>query len=143
MMKKKAGQKRELNLDVEVRIGEEAATKEQLGAGDLQGQIVWYDNQCRIDAGGITNGLYGRHDVIDRFHDDPAIFEAVAEAMAVFDPATRPQVLNELFKRLWDEQLELAIGYVNIPWGLGPRIDAWQPWPLAMHPTGRHTITLK
>ena len=135
--------KRELNLDVEVRISEEAATKGQLREGELGGQIVFYDNQARLDAAGITNGLYGRTDVGVRFHDDPAIFEAVQEAVAVFDPETRPQVLNELYKMLWDEQIELAIGYVNTPWGLGSRIDSWEPWPLALHPTGRHTITLR
>ncbi len=135
--------KRELNLDVEVVISEEAATKGAWREGKLAGQIVFYDNQARLDAAGITNGLYGRTDVGVRFHDDPAIFEAVQEAVAVFDQETRPQVLNELYKMLWDEQFELAIGYVNTPWGLGPRIDSWEPWPLALHPTGRHNITLR
>jgi ABC-type transport system substrate-binding protein len=40
--------KRELNLDVEVRISEEAATKGALGEGKLGGQIVFYDNQARL-----------------------------------------------------------------------------------------------
>ena len=132
--------KRELNLDVEVMISEEAATKGALGEGKLGGQIVFYDNQARLDAAGITNALYGRSDIL---HDDPEIRKAVQEAVAVFDPETRPQVLNELYKMLWDEHIELAVGYVNTPWGLGPRIDAWEPWPLALHPTGRHTITLR
>ena len=135
--------KRELNLDVEVRISEEAATKGQWQEGELGGQIVFYDNQARLDAAGITNYLYGRSDHPRRLHDDPEIHKAVQEAVAVFDPETRPQVLNELYKMLWDEHIELAIGYVNTPWGLGPRIDSWEPWPLALHPTGRHTITLR
>ena len=135
--------KRELNLDVEVRISEEAATKGQWREGELGGQIVFYDNQARLDAAGITNFLYGRSDHSRRLHDDPEIHKAVQDAVAVFDQATRPQVLNELYKMLWDEQIELAIGYINTPWGLGPRIDSWEPWPLALHPTGRHTITLR
>ena len=135
--------KRELNLDVEVRISEEAATKGQWREGELAGQIVFYDNQARLDDAGITNFLYGRSDHSRRLHDDPEIHKAVQDAVAVFDPETRPQVLNELYKMLWDEQFELAIGYVNTPWGLGPRIDSWEPWPLALHPTGRHTITLR
>ena len=135
--------KRELNLDVEVRISEEAATKGQWREGELGGQIVFYDNQARLDAAGITNFLYGRSDHSRRLHDDPEIHKAVQEAVAVFDPETRPQVLNELYKMLWDEHIELAVGYVNTPWGLGPRIDSWEPWPLALHPTGRHTITLR
>ena len=135
--------KRELNLDVEVRISEEAATKGQWREGELGGQIVFYDNQARLDAAGITNFLYGRSDHSRRLHDDPEIHKAVQDAVAVFDPETRPQVLNELYKMLWDEHIELAIGYVNTPWGLGPRIDSWEPWPLALHPTGRHTITLR
>ena len=135
--------KRELNLDVEVKISEESATKTAWREEELGGQIVFYDNQARLDAAGITNYLYGRSDHPRRMHDDPEILKAVQEAVAVFDPETRPQVLNEMYKMLWDEHIELAVGYVNTPWGLGPRIDAWEPWPLALHMTGRHTITLR
>jgi hypothetical protein len=35
------------------------------------------------------------------------------------------------------------VGYANIPWAVGPRVTAWQPWPLAFYPSNIHGITLK
>ena len=134
--------RRELNLDVKVRIGDETSTKNAWAAGELAGQILWRDNQARVDAAGIITLLYGNPGANLAFHDDPALFARVQDAVKVFDEATRAQVLNELYIELWDLSLEMAIGYVNIPWGLGPRIASYEPWPLAFHPTGRHTITL-
>jgi hypothetical protein len=37
----------------------------------------------------------------------------------------------------------MGIGYLNIPWAVGPRIVTWEPFPLAFYPSGLHTITLK
>ena len=133
---------RELNLDVEVVVGDETAVKAAWLAGDLAGQLLWRDNQTRVDAAGIATTLYGVPDAALRLHEDPELFATVLEAVAVSDPATRSGVLNELYKVLWDEHLEMAIGYTNIPWGLGPRIASWEPWSLAFHATARHTITL-
>jgi peptide/nickel transport system substrate-binding protein len=135
--------KKELGLDVEVNVGDETSTKTAWLAGELAGQVLWRDNQARVDGAGITNLLYGNPTADLAFHNDPALFARVTEAMEVFDPATRGEALNELYVYLHDLSLEMAIGYVNIPWGLGPRIDNFEPWPLAFHPTGRHTLTLK
>ena len=134
---------RELNLDVEVNVGDETSLKKAWIAGDLQGQILWRDNQSRVDAGGITTATYGNPEGSIRMHEDPELFDTVLELVAVFDPATREQALVDLYRILWEEHLELPIGYVNIPWALGPRIENWEPWPLAFHPTARHTTTLK
>jgi hypothetical protein len=37
----------------------------------------------------------------------------------------------------------MGIGYLNIPWAVGPDIITWEPFPLAFYPSGLHTITLK
>ena len=135
--------RKELNLDVEVKVGDETSLKRAFRAGDLQGQILWRDNEARGDATGITRSGYGLAGADLRLHDDPELFALVQEAIAVFDPELRHQALNNVYKRLHDEHLEMAIGYVNIPWGTGPRIADWRPWPLAFYPSGLHTITLK
>lgn len=132
-----------MNLDVEIRTTEEDALGAAWRAGELVGQFAFSTNQCRSDAGGITNYLHGRDDHTRQMHYDPEIKKAVKEAVAVFDPVKRPQALNDMYKMLHDEQVEMNVGYINTPWGLGSRVDAWQPWPLALHITGRHTITLK
>ena len=38
------------------------------------------------------------------------------------DDTKRPQAFNQLYRRLRDETRELGIGYVNIPWAVGPRV---------------------
>jgi hypothetical protein len=35
------------------------------------------------------------------------------------------------------------MGYVNIPWGVGPNVETWQPFNFSFYPSGLHTITLK
>ena len=135
--------RKELNLDVAVNVGDETSLKRAWSAGDLQGQILWRDNEARVDAAGITRGIYAGRDASLRFHQDEALFVRVAEGIGVFDPAKREEALNDLYKVLWDEHLELAIGYVNIPWAAGPRIEDWQPWPLAFFPSSPWTLTLK
>ena len=51
--------------------------------------------------------------------------------------------LDSVYKRLADEQFEITIGAFNIPWGVGPRVTAWQPYPLALYPSALDSITLK
>ena len=135
--------RKELNLDVEVNVGDETSLKRAWRAGDLQGQIMWNDSEARGDAAGVARALYGVEGSDLAFHDDPELFALVQEAIAVFDPELRPQVLNALFERLFDEQIELPIGYVNIPWAVGPRIADWQPWSMAFFPSAPWTLTLK
>ena len=135
--------RKELNLDVEVNVGDETSIKKAWTSGNLQGQILWRDNEARVDAAGITRAVYATRDGSLRFHEDVSLFERVEEGIKVFDPATREKALNDLYKVLWDEHLELGIGYVNIPWAVGPRIENWEPWPLAFFPSAPWTLTLK
>ena len=50
--------KRELGLDTEVRVGDETALKKATLAQTLNGQILWRDNEARIDAGGGRSSLW-------------------------------------------------------------------------------------
>ena len=135
--------RRELNLDVTVNVGDETSLKKAWRAGDLQGQVLWRDNETRGDAGGTARGLYGVEDTDLGHHDDPELYAQVQAAVGLFDPVPREQALSDLYKVLFDLHIDMAIGYVNIPWGVGPRINDWQPWPLAFYPSGHYTMTLK
>jgi hypothetical protein len=70
------------------------------------------------------------------------LFETVQQALSVIDPAEQPAALNNLYRELREEQYELGIGYVNIPWAVGSRVLTWEPFPLAFYPSAYHTITL-
>ena len=135
--------KRGLGIETEVRIGDETALKKARKTGELDGQILWRENEARWDGSGITRVVYGEPERVDRPHNNPEIFQLVLDALAVVEPDERPQVWNTVYKRLQDEQYELAIGYVNIPWGVGPRISNYEPYPMAFYPSAHHKITLQ
>jgi len=135
--------KRELNLDVEVRVGDSVALDEKVSAGQLDGQILWRDNDTRRDATSIMNSGWGDPERIDRRHNDPELFQLVQETFQILDPEERVAAANNLFLRLRDESYELGIGYVNIPWGVGPRVTSWEPYPLAVYPSAFHTVILE
>jgi peptide/nickel transport system substrate-binding protein len=135
--------RRELGLDVEVKVGEAAALKKAWLSQELNGQVLWRDNEARLDASGWARNFYGIPTAANRFHNDPGLFEEVQKAIGVFDPVEQPKALNSLYRRLRDETYELGIGYINIPWAVGPRIATWQPYPLAFYPSNLHGITLK
>jgi hypothetical protein len=61
----------------------------------------------------------------------------------VTDETEKPQALNQLYRRLRDETHQLGIGYVNIPWAVGPRVQEWRPFAFSFYPSAMHTITLK
>jgi hypothetical protein len=58
----------------------------------------------------------------------------------ILDPEERGAVLEDVCMALREESYELSIGYVNIPWGVGPRVLTWEPYPLALYPSALHTI---
>ncbi len=135
--------KRELGLDVEVRVGDSVALDEKVPTGELNGQILWRDNDTRRDATSNLASAWGDPTRPDRRHNDPELFPLVQETFQILDPDERAKASGELFLRMRDETYELNIGYVNIPWGVGPRVLTWEPYPLAVYPSAFYTITLK
>ena len=135
--------KRELGIDVEVNIGEEVSLKKAYKSGELDGQIVWRDNETRLDAASIMGSQFGRRDKRDRSHNNEDLFVAVQNGIDVFSDAERPKALNDLYKQLYDEQYLIGIGTVNIPWALGQDVENWAPHPVAFFPSGMHTLILK
>jgi ABC-type transport system substrate-binding protein len=136
--------KNELGLDVEVRVWDEAAIEEELDNNEkLYGQPVWNQAEARIDASTNLRRNWTLDTRMDRPHDDPELFALQLATLAVFDPVERLEALESTYQRLRSEAYTLGIGYVNIPWGVGPRIETWQPDPLSPYPSAMHTIVLK
>jgi peptide/nickel transport system substrate-binding protein len=136
--------KRELGLDVEVRVGDQAALRNAATlTEDLHGQIFWRDNDTRYDATGNVRSFWGNPDNNRRSHEDPELYALWDKTMSVTDPVELEKALNTAYMRFLDEAYEISLGYFNIPWGVGPRIATWEPYPLATYPFSLHTITLK
>jgi peptide/nickel transport system substrate-binding protein len=135
--------RRELGLEVEVKVSDETALKEEIRATEnVFGQVVWRDDEARLDASGNLRSQYGTPGRRDGPHNDPELFALVGKALAAFDPVEQEKVLNSTYRRMRDEAYWISVGYVNIPWGVGPRIGTWEPLPLANYISALHTITL-
>ena len=138
--------RKELGLDVEVRVGDRTAIKRAGRDGELKGQVTWMDNEARRDLTGTILGFYGDPRIekpLSALHDDRELIAIVQPAMEILDKAEREAAIKKLVPRLAQESYHLNVGYVHIPWGVGPRVLTWQPWPLATYPSALHTVTLK
>ncbi len=135
--------RRELGLDVEVKVRDETEVKRARTRGELHGQVMWTDGSGELDRSRSFESNYGDPAHVSRVHGDPEIFELTKQALAVIDPTKREEALIKLAKRLREESYESSIGYNNIPWAVGPRVVAWKPWPMAGYPTNLHGIILK
>ena len=91
----------------------------------------------------LSGHMHGNPEQSRRLHEREDLTEFVTTGLQELDPAKQEQSYNEVYQRLRDESYIIGIGYVNIPWGLGPRILTWEPYPLAIWPSAIHTITLK
>jgi len=130
-----------LNLDVEVKVGDESDLKKKALADELHGQMFWRDNNTARDTNFLT--FYGTPEQGNRLHEDPELFALVQQANAIIDPAERKVAFNKVAKRLREESYQMGLGYFNLPYAVGPRVAAWEPWPMAYHPTNLQGITLK
>ncbi|MDA1128811.1 MAG: ABC transporter substrate-binding protein [Chloroflexi bacterium] len=135
----------ELGINPEVRVSEEADVKKltRLSDGGL-GQVLFRDNETELDPSDMLQTDYGaaptRSDYSTR---DPEINAMSLAASRIIDPAQRWPAVSGAYKRFRDESFEQSFGYINIPFGVGPRIQTWEPYPLAFYPTALHTISLK
>jgi peptide/nickel transport system substrate-binding protein len=136
--------RRDLGLDVEVKVGNEGALKQAyFNTQDLYGTVLWRENETKVDGAGSLRFRYANPKGPARAHEDPELFALVKKALAIFDPVEREKTFNSVYRRTRDEANEIPIGYINIPWGVGPSILTWNPYPLAQYPSGLYTITLK
>ena len=135
--------RRELGIDVEVVVGEETGIKKSWKAQLLNGQVMWRDDEAQRDATAWTNSAYGNIKTKNRRHEDPELLRVVEETVQIVDQDKREEALTKLFPRLKDESYQLGMGYVNIPWAVGPRVSSWEPYPISGWVTALHTIVLK
>ncbi len=135
--------RRELGLDVEVRVGDATAFNRQARAGELNGQILWKDNETQVDATIVITNRFGDPKGATRLHEDPELFRVVQETFQILDQDKRAEATKKLVLRLRDESHLIGVGYANIPWGVAPRVLQWQPYPLSGYPSALHTVTLK
>ena len=67
----------------------------------------------------------------------------ILDASAVIDPVAREAAYVDVVLRQAEEQYQISVGYVNIPWGVGPNVAEWTPFSLALYPSALHTVVMK
>ncbi len=134
---------KELGIDVEVRIGDEADTKKKVLTEELYGQYLWRDNETRMDTASGINYWLGDKKLDSRLHENDEIFKMILDASAVIDPVAREAAYVGVVLRQAEEQYQISVGYVNIPWGVGPNVAEWTPFSLALYPSALHTVVMK
>lgn len=135
--------RKNLGLEVEVKVGDPNAVKQAYQSRRVDGHLVIRPNETRWDGGSSMNGGYADFRSKSHKAEDPELKKAVDAALAVIDSALRQEAYNKMYRVVRDEHYDISIGYIHLPWGVGPRIATWTPWPMNSNPSAWWTITLK
>ena len=126
-----------------VEVSDGARTRELWWGREIDGDWHVRPNEIEWDGGGGASALYGQLDNDVRLSEDPELRALVQEALAVVDPAKRHDAYHEMWTAIREEHYMSSLGILNLPWGVGPRIAGWEPWPMTPYNSAFHTITLK
>jgi ABC-type transport system substrate-binding protein len=139
--------RRELGLEVEVRLHDPSALQREVVANPdvFDGQVLWRGQDTRLDAAGIMALYYlNKKQGIGYWkHSQQEIWDLGDGAMARLSKSDEQEIFNNLYMRLKDEGYHMGIGFIHIPYGVGPRIVTWEPYPVAEYFSALHTIRLK
>jgi ABC-type transport system substrate-binding protein len=140
--------KKELGLDVQVSVMDKVVFNQvrTLKFEDFDGTVSWVAQNTRLDAAGVTRLYFltlQKGGPATRVHSDPELFALVEQAMNAIGQVGDEKVLNSTYRRLREEAYQVSVGYINAPFGVGPRIQTWQPYRVAEYASALHTIVLK
>ena len=133
---------KELGIDARTAVGDQGALSASNRAGQHPGEVYMRDNETRLDgSGNLRNRYTNNADKPGRLSADTVVNDIMQAAASNYDD--RQSVLNEAYIALRDDAVFIVLGYLNIPWGVGPNVVEWQPFPLANYPSGLHNLVLK
>jgi peptide/nickel transport system substrate-binding protein len=133
-----------LGIEAEVKVGEEVATRERWFNGSLEGEWIFRDNEARWDAAVGINALYAVFDAAVHLGGKRDDLQAqVFEALEVVQPELRQAAMEKIYRSLQDEHYEWTTGIAHALYGVGPRVQGWEPWPLVAYLTALWTIDLQ
>ncbi len=152
----------DLGLDVTVRTGDATSVRQQWNERKLPGNVLVRTNETRWNGLSITRGMYtyaagqkawricdpewtsDAHPSgdpicqgLDQLVKDQLVEEVTVEAWE--------QNFPDVYKALREENHAFSPFFVNLPWGMGPRIQpgSWKPWPVVTYNTAMWTIEFK
>jgi ABC-type transport system substrate-binding protein len=139
-----------LGWDVEVVVGDAAATRQAWNNREYPGDVLVRTNEARFDGTSITQGGFLNSAIAWRAIDDPTLepwasstTPIVEKGLSDLNAATRQQSYNEMYAYLHD-QAYWGDGFnTNVPWGLGSDLASYEPWSLVPYVTAIWTVKLK
>ena len=135
--------KEHLNVEATVEITDGARSRELWWGREIDGDWHVRPNEIEYDGGSGASGLYGQVDNRVRLSEDPELRALVQETLAIIDQDKRHEAYNKMWTAIREEHYMATLGILNLPWGVGPRIAGWEPWPMTPYNSAFHTITLK
>ena len=140
----------ELGWDVEVVVGDAAATRQQWNNREFPGDVLVRTNEARFDGTSITQGGYLNPAIawraVDNYENEPwasTTTPIVEQGLSDLNPSTRAASYNEMYDYLQD-QTYWGDGFnTNVPWGLGSDVASYEPWSLVPYVTAIWTLKLK
>ncbi|MYC33494.1 MAG: ABC transporter substrate-binding protein [Chloroflexi bacterium] len=140
----------ELGWEVEVVVGDAAATRQQWNNREFPGDVLVRTNEARFDGTSITQGGYLNPAIawraVDNYENEPwssTTTPIVEQGLSDLNPATRAASYNEMYDYLQD-QTYWGDGFnTNVPWGLGSDVASYEPWSLVPYVTAIWTLRLK
>ena len=121
----------ELGLEVKVTVTDRTLISQMRRGGEMADKIRLFINECRWDGSTITQSSFNDPKNVNRYAEDPKLWDAIGAAFLVVDESKRDGALAEMYPTLQAEHYQFAMGYANLPWGASKRIKEWQPWSAA------------
>ena len=140
----------ELGWEVEVVVGDAAATRQQWNNREFPGDVLVRTNEGRFDGTSITQGGYLNEAIawraVDNWENEPwasTTTPVVQQGLSDLNAATRAASYNKMYEYLQD-QAYWGDGFnTNVPWGLGSDVASYEPWSLVPYVTAIWTLKLK
>ena len=140
----------ELGWEVEVVVGDAAATRQQWNNREFPGDVLVRTNEARFDGTSITQGGYLNEAIawraVDNWENEPwasTTTPIVQQGLSDLNASTRAASYNKMYEYL-QEQAYWGDGFnTNVPWGLGSDVASYEPWSLVPYVTAIWTLKLK
>ena len=139
-----------LGWDVDVVVGDAAATRQAWNNREYPGDVLVRTNEARFDGTSITQGGFLNEAIawraVDNWENEPwasTTTPIVQDGLSDLNASTRAATYNAMYDYLQD-QTYWGDGFnTNVPWGLGSDVASYEPWSLVPYVTAIWTLKLK
>lgn len=137
----------EIGVEAVVNVGDEEALRAAVNNRELSGQVLVRDNEARWNGLDVTTVQYLDPEFGTRYCDASApncepVQAIVRDKMLQVYPDldATSEAFAEVYTVIRTDDRAWSPFYLHQPWGLGPRISGYEPWPLNAYNTAIWTV---